>query len=785
VSEEPAGDDRRVPGYRILRRIGRGGFAVVYEAEQLSLNRSVALKMLNADQATEKDLRRFERERLLASELSRHRHVVDVIDAGTSTDGQPFIVMRLYRRGSLAQALADGGPMTPAEAVSVTDKLASALQAAHNLGVIHRDVKPENVLISDDGEPALTDFGISVLSGPERTTTANFFTMGHAAPEVLEHGEYGVPSDVYALASTAYMMLAGRYAFTGDNQYAQMRAIVEDPVPAIGRPDLPPALEAAIVRGMAKRPEDRFGSVVALAEAMRTALAAPPRPSAAPAFAGYPPGAGTYPPAPGSYPPGPGSYPPAHPPPHQPSHQPSAAATSLLPPPAPSRHPAHQQPSHQPPAPTAAGSAGPGQGRRGRAVLLGIGALTAVAAVVGGTYALDVPPGSLLNGGGAPLVLASDMSLQNVPDGKSPTNVAVQLYLDQVGGKAGSHRVQLRLYDVATPKLPGWEGAACARNAGDHLARTDEVAVIGPYNSGCAKLMLPIIGKDPGSAMAMISNGSTDPGLTKPWLAGEPDKYYPSGQRTFARVVTSDDVQGRAAATFAAGDLKVTKVYVLDDGGVYGTSMARAFADAARGAGITVVGQGRWSRTDSDYTPLFEKVKAAGADAVFLGGAVAANGLRVIQDKVSVLGDNSTVKLLAADGFVGEPKLAALAEAQGMYLTFPGLSPEGVRRRGGPGSEFLDAFQAKYGADPADPYALYGVAATQVLLQAIRQSDGTRAGVLKALFSAPGVTVPASVSVLGAPTSIDPATGDVSIKDVTVEVIKRGSETFETVVTPT
>jgi branched-chain amino acid transport system substrate-binding protein len=740
-----------VPGYRIGRCIGRGGFAVVHEAEQLSLGRAVALKMLMPERADEHDLRRFARERMLLSELSRHRHVVDVIDAGSTTGGRPFIVMRLYRRGSLAQALADGGPLAPGVAAGIVAKLAGALQAAHSLGVIHRDVKPENVLIADDGEPALADFGISVLAGPDGTT-GNLFTMAHAAPEVLERGEYGVASDIYALASTAYTLLAGRPPFAAGNQFALMRAIVENPVPPIGRAEVPPALEAAVLRGMAKRPQDRYPNVVRLADALLAAAGEQPA-----VAGGLVPGGGLDP----------------------------GPRTAACPEPQDAGRPEPQA------APPRRGGGldrdrpdGRGRGRRGP-WLAAASAIVVAGLLVGGTYAAGLPPGSLLAQAAgarpAPIVLAADFSEQEDLPGSNATELALGLYLDRLHHTAGGHHVVLRPYDIGSPQHTRWDSAACEAAARRHVAAADEVAVIGPYNSGCAKVAVPILGQDPATAITAVSNGSTDPGLTKAWDAGEPAKYYPGGVRTFARMVTTDDVQGRAAATFAAGDLGVSKVFVLDDGGVYGRNVARAFAEAARANGITIAGSARWDRNAASYTGLFTAVKATGAGAVFLGGAVGANGLRLVQDKLAVLGDNQQVKLLAADGFAGEPRLARLAAAQGMYLTFPGLSPESIRRRGGPGSEFLDAYQAAHGADPADPYALYAVAAVQVVLAAVAQSDGTREGVRRAIFSAPGVTVRQAESVLGRDTRIDPATGDVSIKDVTIEVIKRNEETFETV----
>jgi branched-chain amino acid transport system substrate-binding protein len=784
VTEGPNGTAFEVPGYRLRRRIGRGGFAVVYEAEQLSLGRAVAVKMLTPETATERDLRRFDRERLLLSELSRHRHVVDVIDAGTTVDGQPFIVMRLYRRGSLAQALTDSGPLRSADVVSIVGKLAGALQAAHNLGVVHRDVKPENVLVADDGEPALADFGISVLTGPDRTTTSNFFSIGHAAPEVLSRDEYGVASDVYSLASTAYQLLAGRCPFDGASQFAQMRAIVEDPVPPIGRSDVPPGVEAVVRRGLAKDPRDRYPSVMAFAEALDVAWrAAQPAGPVSPvgpvsALPGYPPARSGTRQEHGGQPsddvPAP-AFDPASAFDPAPAFDPASAFD-------PARARAGVEGRYTPGDPVLAASP-----RRSRRVRVAAAAVAVgVPAVLGATYALDVPPGSMLRPQVDPavpgVVLASDMSRQGYPEGDNPTNLALELYLETINSTAGRYRVTLRPYDVATPRYIRWDESACRTVAKQHLARPEEVGVIGPYNTGCAQIMMPILDAASDGPLVMISNGATHPGLTKTWDVGEPGKYYPSGKRHFARVVTTDDVQAEAAATFAHGDLLVTKVFVLDDGGFYGKNVARGFADAARQAGIDVVGQTRWNRSDKDYRDLFAKVKSSGADAVFLGGAVANNGLQLVKDKVAVLGDNTAVKLLAPDGFTGDAKLPALAEADGMYLTFPGLSPGSIRLRGGAGSDFLNRYQKKYGKDPDDPFAIYAVAAAQILVEAIENSDGTRAGVQRALFSGPGITVPAAESVLGRDTWIDPTSGDVSIQDVTIEVIKQGTETTEKIV---
>jgi serine/threonine-protein kinase PknK len=194
-----------IPGYRDLSRIGRGGFSVVYRGEQVSLERSVAIKLLLTDLDDAAEVRRFTNECRILGRLGAHRHVVDVHDAGVTADGRPFIVMKFYGRGSLADRLKASGPLPPAEAVGVAIKLASALQAAHDIGVIHRDIKPDNVLVDDDGEPVLTDFGVAAIADAAgRYTSSVAFSHAHVAPEVLDRNAFGVPSDLYSLGSTLH-----------------------------------------------------------------------------------------------------------------------------------------------------------------------------------------------------------------------------------------------------------------------------------------------------------------------------------------------------------------------------------------------------------------------------------------------------------------------------------------------------------------------------------------------------------------------------------------------------
>ena len=410
-------------------------------------------------------------------------------------------------------------------------------------------------------------------------------------------------------------------------------------------------------------------------------------------------------------------------------------------------------------------------------------ALGAIAALSLTACATGSQGGTGGTGGEAPtdLVISTDLPLQGASASTSEsTNNLIQLYLDQVGGKAGNYNITLKTYDDSTAAKGSWDEAACAKNATDHVANTNEVAVMGTYNSGCAKIELPTLNQDSTGPMLMVSHANTNPGLTKTWDTGEPEKYYPSGTRNFARVITTDDYQGQGAAAFAANDLKVKKAYVLDDNQTYGLGVAQAFEDSAKQNGIEIVGRQHWDAKQPNYTALYQAVKASGADMVYLGGIYDNNGGQLVKDKVAVLGPNDgTVKLLAPDGFTGYPDLLKLDQSKGMYLTFAGLTQDQLAKAGGEGAKLLQAYQAKYGKAPDGSYPLYGVAAVQVILDAIAKSDGTRKSVTEQVLGGAGITIPADQSVLGKEIKIDPTTGDTSAKDLTIEIIKDGKETFE------
>ena len=380
------------------------------------------------------------------------------------------------------------------------------------------------------------------------------------------------------------------------------------------------------------------------------------------------------------------------------------------------------------------------------------------------------------------LYISSDLPKQGgSADQSASTNKAIKLLLKQRNNKAGKFTIKFREYDNSTAAKGSWDDAQCAKNAQAHVAARDEVAVMGTYNSGCAKIIVPILNQDPKGPMVMVSNANTNPGLTKAWDPGEPEKYYPTGLRNYYRVVTTDDNQGNAAAEFA-NSIGIKRVYVLNDRQTYGQGVARAFTAAAKKLGINVLSSGDagegWDDKAPNYEALFNKIKKLNPDMVYVGGIFDLNGGQLVKDKVKYLGDNNKVKFMMPDGFTGYPDFLALPEAQGAYLSFTGLSIDQFPK-GGAAEKFQADYQAEYGEAPTSSFSVYGAAAAQVILKAISVSDGTRKSVFEAMKT---VVIPASESVVGTELKFD-ANGDILSKDITILTVKDNTETFETKIT--
>jgi serine/threonine protein kinase len=260
-----------------LALVGTGGSGLVYRGRQEALSRVVAVKVLATPPATPGSLSRWQRELDAMGRLSNHPNIVAVYDSGLTADGRPYLVMPFAPDGSLGDLVRSSGPLAPEEAIRIGVKIAHALTAAHAAGVLHRDVKPDNVLLSPY-EPQLADFGIARLV--DATTTAAtaigmiHATINYAAPEVLAGEAASEASDVYSLAATLYTALGGDVPFphaADANAVAVAHQIIHNPVPPLD-PSVPRQVAQVIAHGMAKAPGDRPSSAAAFAAELENAL---------------------------------------------------------------------------------------------------------------------------------------------------------------------------------------------------------------------------------------------------------------------------------------------------------------------------------------------------------------------------------------------------------------------------------------------------------------------------------------------------------------------------------
>jgi branched-chain amino acid transport system substrate-binding protein len=334
------------------------------------------------------------------------------------------------------------------------------------------------------------------------------------------------------------------------------------------------------------------------------------------------------------------------------------------------------------------------------------------------------------------VLIASDLPLQGGDRTQTlQMTEAIKYILNQNKWKAGDLNVAYQSCDDSTAQAGKWDSGKCSQNAQNYAGNDKLVGIIGTFNSGCAALVIPIVNQAAGGSIPMISPANTYVCLTVNTPAcesTEPDKYYPSGVRNYTRVVALDDAQAATMTTYAQ-QLGIKSAYILNDKEAYGLGIAKNLENALTEVGIDVKGNQAWDPKASSYEALFNKVKQSGAQAVMLAGVVPNNGVKLVKDKVAVLGDNSKVRLLAPDGFTPfEETKKAGAAANGMFVTVAGASADALT---GAGKEFVDAFKQEQNlTGNPEPYTAYAAQAAQTLLDAIAASDGTRDSIREALF---------------------------------------------------
>jgi branched-chain amino acid transport system substrate-binding protein len=382
-------------------------------------------------------------------------------------------------------------------------------------------------------------------------------------------------------------------------------------------------------------------------------------------------------------------------------------------------------------------------------------------------------------GDGEPdFLIASDLPLQG--SNRSLTTEmadAIEFVLKKRDWTAGDHKIGYQSCDDSTAQAGSWDSAKCSSNARAYANNESIIGVVGTFNSGCAKLEIPVANRAPDGPLAMVSPANTYPGLTisgPGTEAGEPDNYYPTGNRNYARVVWNDQFQGAAAARLAQ-ELGLKTVYVLTDKETYGQGVANLFVRYAKKLGIkTVPGAPQaWDKNATSYDAIASRVKSSGADGIFLGGIVCNNGGKLIKDLRAGVGPD--VQILGPDGWT--PISATIQGAgdasEGMYITQPGLPADQLK---GEGKAFVDEFTAEIGKAP-NPYTAYAAQAASILLDSIEDSDGSRASVSEGLFNRD-----VTDGILGN-FKID-ENGDTTLGIVSVYQIKGQKETFSKTITP-
>ena len=337
-------------------------------------------------------------------------------------------------------------------------------------------------------------------------------------------------------------------------------------------------------------------------------------------------------------------------------------------------------------------------------------------------------------------LVASDLPLQGGSrEQTTQMNKAMVYLLEQQDWKAGDKKIAFQSCDDASAQLAKWTRASAAPTPHAYAADTSLIGVIGTFNSGCAAIEIPVMNQAPDGGLQLLSPANTYGCLTEPCAGNEPEKYYPSGKRTYARVAPSDPNQAAVDAKFMQ-EKGVKSVYILNDKEAYGLGVAKNLQGAAEALGIKVLGFSAYDGKASNYQATFTKIKATNPDAVFVGGLIDENGGQLITDKVSVLGPNTDnpddgVMLVLPDGFTTDSIFkrdeGGTPDAKGAFFSVAGV---GIDKYTGGALTFIDGFKAELGGKAVDPYAILGAQAMAVLLDAIDRSDGSRSSVIDEVF---------------------------------------------------
>jgi branched-chain amino acid transport system substrate-binding protein len=324
---------------------------------------------------------------------------------------------------------------------------------------------------------------------------------------------------------------------------------------------------------------------------------------------------------------------------------------------------------------------------------------------------------------GSTAKIVSDFPRQGANRFQTTTMVnAIKLAIGQRDGKAGNVTIEYESLDDATAQTGQWDAAKCAENAQKAAQDEEIIGWIGPFNSGCAAVQIPILNE---AHLGMISPSNTYVGLTRPGgKPDEPEKYYPTGERNYARVIVTDDKQGQAGAKLMQEE-GWESVYILDDKETYGKGIADQLQQTAEDLGIEILGREGIDGSAANYGSLMNKIAQTDPDAIYFGGIIENDADQLVKDKVGAGMSNEEVAFIVPAGVYVDTYLSQGGDAaEGTWVTFGGL-PEG--ELSAEGQEFVKTYQQKYD-DEIQPYTPYAYEAANVMLDAIERASEEAGG---------------------------------------------------------
>lgn len=716
--------------YLILERLGEGGMATVYKARDTNLDRTMAIKVIRREAFPPEQidilLKRFQREAKALAQLV-HPNIVNIIDFGSYEDS-PYLVMNFLPGGTLKEKL--GRPLPWQEAIRLLLPVARALQFAHARGIIHRDVKPSNILLTESGDPMLTDFGIAKIldSGDAQTLTGTGVGIGtpeYMAPEQWTGGS-GPQIDIYSLGVVFYELVTGRKPYTADTPAGVLIKQLNEPLPRPTSliPDLPGAVEEFLLKALAKELADRFRDMASFSEALENLSRSAP-------FASKPSSSQAGPTQETVL-----SFPEAPP-----------TGTVQVPPAPPTISEKTKEPQEHP--------------RKGvwrtRLALAGGLLVLVVAAVLLGVFwphfGLHLP--LLISPQESPTpspwtfstpAITTELPTQTGRVPATSNAVAAYTCTDPIGcvrinptdsihiayllvvtgpysalGTDSRNGVEIAIDDAGNKILghpvlfDGQDGGCSSAGglaAGTKLASDPSiVAVIGTSCSSEARAAEPLLSK---AGFVTISPSSTASDLTD--LASS--SHYPGLFRT----APNDMVQGAAAANFVYNTLKFNKVATIHDGSLYARSMVVVFEQDFQQDGGTITDPAVIDPSQTDMSILLRNIAAGGPQLIYFPIFLPAGAL-IIDQARSTPGLEKTV-LMGADVLYSPDVMnSAGQQVEGFLVSSPLVQ--------GPAYDaFVAKYKAKFGEQPINIYHAHAYDAFNIIKAAIEKvavqlSDGT------------------------------------------------------------